>query len=156
MAYLGIYVARIDRIAVAAAQTLITLATPAGYGIHIIRCKVSQDGSITSEQLPWRLQRMTTAPTAGTALTIIKRHEGDPAPGTTGLFYNGTTAITNGTLGDIVDGEGINLLSGKDEIPTPEGRIFVKNSSWIGLILPIAPAAARTVTAEIVIQELGN
>lgn len=156
MAYGNIYVARIDRVAVAAAQTLITLAAAAGIPLEILRAKVTQDGSTTSEQIVARLVRMTTAPSAGTALTLIKVHEGDAAPSTTALFYNGTTAITDGTLGDIVESDGWNELSGWNEVPVPEVRIMVKAGSWIGLKLPVAPGASRTISAAIWFRELGN
>ena len=158
MAYGNIYVARIDRVAVPNTFTgaLIALTAAAGIPFEILRAKVTQDGSVTSEQIAARLQRYTTAPSIGTALTLLKVHEGDAANTVTALFYNGTTAITDGTLGDIIVSDGFNELSGWNEVPVPEVRVMVKAGSWISLRLPVAPGATRNISAEIMLRELGN
>ncbi len=127
----------IDSRAVSTAITVLEVTAPATMALEILRAWVTQSSSTTSAQTDAVLVRKTATIT-GTAITPVKLLTGNPAA----TFAGKRTATAEGTDGDIVAGEGFNILNGWLYVPTPEERIWVPPSGILGLKFPSAPAGA--------------
>lgn len=110
--------------------------------ITVIRAGIYYvSGTPLSETLEVAVQRMTAAATV-TSTTPLKMNEDAPTSlavgGTSGTGYDGTTA---GTVGDVLVPDSFNLAAASwNELPVPEGRIYVPASGIIALALITAPS----------------
>lgn len=145
----GIYIARLDNIAIATARTLVQyngaatiIAAALEFGLTF--------NSTTSTAIRVRVAKRTTAGT-GSAFTLV-RFGGAPTPA--GTATNNHTA--EGTLGSVLFDSFVNYLDGKPMIlPIPEGRIILAPSERISIDFPTAPGASVNVSAHILIAEIG-
>lgn len=126
----------IDSRAVSTAITILQVTAPSTMTLEIIRAWVTQSTSTTSAQADVILVRKTATATGGTSITPVKLESGDPSP----TFTAVRTATGEGTDGDIVAGEGFNVLNGWLYVPVPEERIKVPPSGILALKFPSAPA----------------
>lgn len=140
-----------DAVSVSAAKDLLRLSAPADAVVVIHEVTVSQEASETSEQVAIQLMRASTDGT-GTAATAKQLESGDPAFG--GSAVANLTVDT--TAGDTLRREGANLLSGYKYLPTPEARPVISPSGRFVVRLEDAPAAARTMTVEVIFEEIGG
>lgn len=123
-----------DSRAVSTAITILELAAPATAALRIERAWVTQSTSTTSAQTDITVLRKTATIT-GTALTPVALSTGDPAAAATAK----RTATVEGTDGNVLYGEGFNVLNGWVYVPVPEERLFVPPSGLIALKFPTAP-----------------
>lgn len=145
----GIYIARVDNTAFSTARTLVQynaastiIAVPLQFGLTF--------NSITSTAIRVRIAKHTTAGT-GTSFTLV-RLAGAPTPA--GSATNNHTAEK--TLGDVIFDDFVNYLDGKPMIlPIPEGRVVLAPSERIAIDFPSAPGASVTLSAHIMIAEIG-
>ena len=126
------------------------------YELH--RITVTQTGSTTSTNAEIKIQRLSAAGTAGTALADTdfgRRASADGAIslafGTTSSAYSlGSAGTTTGA--PLLD-RGWNIVTGFDDYPIPENRIELPADGLLALYLPVAPAG--TYIFEITLKELG-
>ncbi len=146
-----IYSVLMDAVSVSAAKDLLRLSAPADAVVVVHEVTVSQEASETSEQVAIQLQRASTDGT-GTSAT--------PRPMEVGSTAFGGTAVVNltadTTAGDILRREAANLLSGYKYLPTPETRPVISPSGRFVVRLEDAPAAARTMSVEVIFEEIGG
>lgn len=145
------YVILMEGVSVSGAITLIEFTAAADAIVEVISAWVSQGASETSTQEVIRILRKTAVGT-GTAFTPRLL-----SPNTDAAF--GGTARTNmtaeGTAGDILHREGFNILNGFFYKPVPDERIIVPPSGILGIGFAVAPAAAITISAGMIIREIG-
>lgn len=127
----------IDSRVVSTAITVLEITAAATVTLEILRAWVTQSTSVTSAQSDVILLRKTATIT-GTAITPVRLEVGDPTPVTTAK----RTATVEGTDGEIVAGEGFNIINGWLYLPAPEERVWVPTSGMIALKFPTAPASA--------------
>lgn len=139
----------IDSRSVTTAISILQVTAPATMTLEIVRAWVTQSTSTTSAQNDVILVRKTATVT-GTSITPVKLEVGDPAPTFTAL----RSASAEGTDGDIVAGEGHNVLNGWLYLPVPEERIKVPPSGILALKFPSVPPSA-TYRYGIVLREHG-
>lgn len=140
--------------AVTSARTLIQLRAPASAQLVILRGWISQQASETSEQLEIQFTRSdaTTNGTGGT-ITPEKLEVSDPAAA--GTYVVCFTAEPTTYNANPVWRDSFNVLTGLTYIPQPEERIWVPPSGRIGFRLINAPTASLTMTAGMMVGEVG-
>ena len=146
-----LYSALMDAVSVSAARDLLRLSAPADAVVVIHEVTVSQEASETSEQVAIQLMRASTDGT-GTTATARALEAGDAAFGGTVV----TNLTVDTTAGDILRREAANLLAGYRYLPTPETRPVISPSGRFVVRLEDAPAAAQTMTVEVILEEIGG
>lgn len=146
-----LYSVLMDAVSISAAKDLLRLSAPADAVVVIHEVTVSQEASETSEQVAIQLHRASDDGT-GTAATPKQLQSGDPAFGGTAV----TDLTANTTATDILRRSAENLLSGYKYLPTPETRPVISPSGRFVVRLEDAPAAARTVSVEVILEEIGG
>ncbi len=147
--FTGVYIARMDNVAISTARTMIQINAPATRAVEIIRAYVTFN-STTSTAIEARLKRVTTAGT-GTAEAEESLIAGSVAAAATAT----TNHTAEGTLGDELIREWVNYLNGFKYLPVPEERITIAPSGRLAMDFPTAPGAAVNITAGIIWGEIG-
>lgn len=129
--------ALIDSRAVSTAITVLELTAPSTMALEITRAWMTQYSSATSAQMDVVLLRKAATIT-GTSITPVPLSPGLAATSATAK----RTATAEGTDGDILAGDGVNVLTGWLWLPTPEERIIVPPSGRIAIKCPSAPPSA--------------
>lgn len=151
------YSAVFSGVTVSAAQDLFELLAPSTAAIVIHGVSITQDTSETSEQLPFTIKRIPATVTSGSGggtATPRRMAPGDAASGATVEINNTTRASSSGTI-EILRRRAENILNGVHWLFTPEERIVVPPSGTVIVGLETAPAAALTMSGEIVFEEIG-
>lgn len=151
------YSALFEGVSVSAVQDFFELTAPATGVVAIHEIHITQDASETSEQLPVRLIRVpatVTGGSGGSTPTPRKMQSGDPAAGAVVEANNTSVATTSGTL-EVLRRSGDNVLNGWHWVFLPETRIYLAPSGVFVVRLATAPAAALTMSGEIVWEEIG-
>lgn len=149
MQFRGVYVVRLDAVSVSAARTLIQVSAAAATPLVLLRGWCSFASNVNT-QIELRLKKVTTAGT-GTSFTLI-RLNGHTTPGASASVNH----TAEGTLGDTLWREYANYVGpGWQYLPVPEERITVAGGERLALDLPTAPGAAVTISAGLVVAELG-
>ncbi len=147
-----VYSATTEIAAVAAAQTVLTVAAPADAVVVILRAYLDQLDLTASEMLRAHLQKASAAGT-GTGVTAEPHEEGDAAFGGTVLEDHSVEPTYTGIP---YENEQFNALNGWVWVPMPEERIYLSPSEIIGLSLDNAPSAGTTIAAGLVFGEIGG
>jgi len=154
-----IYTCPMPAITVSAIQDLYELIAAADSALRIIRCEISQEVSETSEMLAFQLKMAAGAYTSGSGggtITPAKTSTGDAASSSTCERNNTTQALVgSGTLVE-VDRRGENVLNGRQWIWLPEERFEISPTDAFIVSLPTAPAAALTMSGNLVFEEIGG
>lgn len=127
----------IDSRTVSTAISVLEVTAPSSMALAIHRAWFTNSSSATSSECDVTLLRKTGTIT-GTALTPTPLEKSGPAA----TFTAKRTATGEGTDGDIVAGEGFNVLNGWLYVPTPEERIWVPPSGMLAMKLQAAPSSA--------------
>lgn len=142
----GLYVARLDDVAVSAApRTLVEVTAPGTASLLVRRAKITAKGITAGEQLEARLVRKSAAGT-GTSFTA--------APLGNYAAFAGSARVdctVEGTISATLYDDGFNLLgAGWEWVPIDErGKLPVPGGGIIAITLDTAPAAARQLFAMI-------
>lgn len=139
----------IDSRVVSTAITVLELTAPSTMMLRVIRAWFTNTSTATSSESDAVLIRKTATIT-GTSITPAPLEKSGPAA----TFTAKRTATVEGTDGDIVAGEGFNVLNGWLFVPVPEERPIVPPSGLIALKLIAAPASA-TYRYGITVEEIG-
>jgi hypothetical protein len=126
------------------AITVIQVAAGTAMPLVVMKAKITQRSSVTSTQIGCYLVRKTAAATvtAAVAADIRKLDPGDSASVVQlGTALTGYVATAEGTDGDVLDREGVNILNGWYFEPQPELRPTVPGAGIIGLKFSAAPPA---------------
>jgi hypothetical protein len=137
------------------AITLLQIAAGTAMPFVVIRAWVTQRSSVTSTQIGAEVVRKTAAATvtAAVAADFKKVDPGDAAASVQlGAALSGHTATVEGTDGDAMDIQGVNILNGYYYTPVPEERETVPGGGLVALKLLTAPPAG-TYQAGLVIRE---
>lgn len=133
-----------------ASVNLMQVTAPSTMLLEIVRAWVMQSTSTTSAQTDVILVRKTVAASTGTTATPVELEPGGAAATFTAI----SAATTNGTDGDIMYGEGFNVLNGWLYVPVPEERIIVPPSGILSLKFPSTPPST-TYRYGITLREIG-
>ena len=144
------YSTQVNAASVAVAKDLIRISAPSTMTLCVIRAWVGQSGGVTSENARVLLQRASDTQT-GTTETPQALEVGDPAATFTAQTLTADHALT----GDPIVDEAFNWVSGYLWVPAPEERIWVPPSGRLVLRLAGAPAASKTVSAGMMVIEVG-
>lgn len=152
-----LYSAVFAGVSVSAAQDLFSVQPAANKPCIIHEIHVTQDSGETSEQLPVQVRRLPatfTVGSGGAAVTPSPMTATDTASGATVRANDTVVATTSGTA-QTLRRQGDNVLNGWHWVFTPETRPSVVNGAGFVVHLPTAPAAALTMSGEIVFEEVG-
>lgn len=133
-----------------AARSILEVTADSTHILRLLRAHISNESSITSEQLEARILRKTAAGT-GTSRTPVD------LSGNAGAF--GGSARSNmtaeGTLGDILWREAWNVLNGWSWSSIDDDEIIVPPSGILALEIPTAPVASITLNALMEFEVIG-
>jgi hypothetical protein len=133
-----------------AAQDIVFLATSSSVPILIHSIRVS--AGVTSDvRARIQLIRRTTAGSGGTGITPSELHGRNTVSAATTVTYARTTV---GTGGDVLGAEEWSLLVPYEYLPTPEMRIQVPVSGFVGLHLVAGTGASRVMSGQVIFEEL--
>lgn len=133
-----------------AAQDIVFLATSSSVPILIHSIRVSA-GVTTDVRARVQLIRRTTAGSGGTGVTPSELYGRNSVAAATTVTHSRTTP---GTAGDVIHAEQWSLLVPLDWTYTPEMRVQVPVSGFIGLHLVAGTGASRVVSGSVVFEEL--
>lgn len=133
-----------------AAQDIVFLATSSSVPILIHSIRVS--AGVTSD-VRARIQiiRRTTAGSGGSSITPVATHSRNSVSAATTATYARTTV---GTAGNVIAAEEWSLLVPYEFLPTPEMRIHVPVSGFIGLNLVAGTGASRVMSGQVIFEEI--
>lgn len=141
------YTLQNNGVTIATAITALQLKAGTNGPIELLRAWATQANNTTSAQCSIALVRKTAAATVTTAVAgthLTKLNPAHPtADASLGTSATGITATAEGTDGDIVTAEGINVLSGWVWVPVPEERIIVPQGGIIALKFLDAPSSSK-------------
>jgi len=153
-----IYTAVFENVTVTALQDLFEVIAPADAVLEILRWKISQEESETSQQLGFKTAMAAGAYTTGsggTTPTPGKTMTGDPASGSTVRANSTTPAVVgSGTLVTI-ERYGENVLNGVEWIYIPEDRPIVSPTDAFIIGLMVAPTSLE-MSGTVVWREIGG
>lgn len=153
-----IYTGVFENVTVTALQDLFELIAPADAVLEILRWKISQEESETSEQLGFKTAMAAggyttgsggTTPTPGLIMT------GDPASGSTLRANSTTEAIAGGGSLVTIERYGENVLNGVEWIYLPEDRPIISPTDAFIIGLMVAPTSLE-MSGTIVWREMGG
>ena len=152
--YTGVYVVRQKITGVTTAKTLLQIKAGATFPLELIRASITNASSETSDTLHAQVLRKTAAATV-TSFTPLKVNPTYPvAKAVGGTAATGHTATAEGTDGDILDEEGVNVLNGYRNLWLPEERPFIDAAGFIALKSALTITSADLVCV-MVFGELG-
>lgn len=144
------YSVQVNAAAVTTAKDLIRVTAPSTMTLCVIRAWVGQSGNVTSENARVLVQRASDSQ-SGTSETPQALEVGDPAA----TFTAATLTADHTLTGDPMVDEAFNWVSGYLWVPAPEERIWVPPSGKLVLRLAAAPSASKTVSAGLMVIEVG-
>jgi hypothetical protein len=135
--------------------TLLQIVAAAAMPIRLLSASVTQSSSTTSAQIDVKLLRKTAAATVTAAAlnTDIRRYDQGDAGSVVqlGTALSGFLATAEGTDGEVLDEQGVNVLNGYYWEPQPERTA---NTAGGGIVaLKLGTAFTGTLVAEISYQE---
>lgn len=133
-----------------AAQDLLFLATSSSVPLKVHRIRLTS-AVITDVRMRIQIVRRSTAGSGGTGITPSKRFGRNTIAAATTATYARTTP---GTVGDLIHAEQWSLLVPFEYLDTPELRIDVPVSSFLGVHLVAASGATRVLSGSIDFEEL--
>ncbi len=139
-----IYTAVFESVTVTALQDLFEIIAPADAILEIMRWRITQEESETSEQLGFAVKMAAggyTTGSGGTTPTPGKTMTGDPASGVTAKANNTTQAVVGAGTLETIDRAGENMLNGREEIYLPEERPIVSPTDAFIVGLMVAPTS---------------
>lgn len=137
---LGVYTTTYEA-ATTSAVTLLELQAPSTGPIEILRATITQSSVTADDNAEALILRYDTGIT-GTANTEIKHNANSPTAGATAKH----TATVEGSVNiENIILEGFSVLAGWTWLPTPEERIWVPPSKFIGLKSNVAITSANLI-----------
>ena len=139
-----VYTAVFESVTVTALQDLFEVIAPADAILEIMRWRITQEESETSEQLGFAVKIAAGAYTSGSGGTTPT-----PRPIMTGFAASGSTVEANNTTEAIagsgtletIDRVGENVLNGREEIYIPEDRPVISPTDAFVIGLMVAPTS---------------
>jgi hypothetical protein len=137
------------------AITLLQFVPGSSMPVRVLSANVTQPGSTTSAQVDVKVLRKTAAATVTAAAlnTDIRRKDpGDSGSSAQlGTALSGYLATAEGTDGEILDEQGVNMLNGYYYEPQPERTDTVPGGGIVAVKL--GTAFTGTVIAQLTVQE---
>lgn len=132
-----------------AAQDIVFLQTSSAVPITIHEILVTS-AVTTDVRARLSVVRRSTAGSAGTAITPRALFERNSVAAATTATYLRTTV---GTVGNVLDADQWSMLVPWQRLYTPETRIVVAASGFLGLNLVAGTGASRVISGKIVFEE---
>lgn len=139
-------------IVVATAITVLQYKAGATNKAAVVRFRVTQRLSETSQQEVIQLLRKTAAATVTSFTPMENDPDGAVAFGAGGTAATGITATVEGTDGDVLVSSGFNVLNGFEWVRSDRDEIKVPAAGIIAIKFPVAPTSA-TWDIQLVIEE---
>lgn len=144
------YSVNMDLQAITGAISLIEVTAASDRMLILLSAWVTQETSESSTQGVVQLVRKSAAGT-GTAFTPLPLQANQGAAG----FTAATELTAEGTVTDLLERFGYNILNGWLYVPLPEERIWLPVSGILAIRFPTAPAASINVSAGMTLLEVG-
>ena len=152
--YTGVYVVRQLISGVTTAKTLLQIKAGATFPLHLIRASITNASVETSDTLHAQVLRKTGTATVTSFTPLLVNPTYPVAKAVGGTAATGHTATVEGTDGDVLDEEGVNVLNGYRQLWLPEERPVVAAAGFIALKSAITVTSVDLV-AVMVFGELG-
>ncbi len=151
--YTGVYVIS-QKITVTTAVTLLQIKAGATFPLHLIRASCTNAGVETSDTAHIEILRKSAAATVTSLTPKLLNPTYPVAKAVGGTAATGHTATGEGTDGDILDEEGVNVLNGYRMLWLPEERPVIDAAGFIAMRSEIAVTSVDLVCV-MVFGELG-
>lgn len=133
-----------------AAQDIVFLASSSSVPILVHAVRISA-GVTTDIRARIQIVRRSTAGSGGTGITPSEFYGRNSVSAATTATYARTTP---GTVGDVLHAEQWSLLVPFEWLPTPEMRIQVPVSGFVGVHLAAGTGASRVMSGSVIFEEL--
>lgn len=144
-------------VSISTAITVVQIKPGTNGPVEVLRASLSQSGNTTSTQVAGGLQRKSAAATVTIGVAGTNTTKGNPISPTAdlslGTAATGFTASAEGTPTEYHVKRGFNILNGFEWLPTPEERLLLPQSGFLGLTFFTAPPST-TWYGEIQVREL--
>ena len=151
------YMLKNNGVSISTAITALQLAPGSTGPCEILRFAMTQSTNAVSSQFGVMLVRKSAAATVTAAVTGTTLTKENPIAPTSAAVLStsgtGITASAEGTNTEQSITRGGNVLNGVEWLPTPEERLMIPASGFVGLTFMTAPASS-TWQAELVWREL--
>jgi hypothetical protein len=147
-----VYTVMMDAQSISASGDLLQIAPAANKLVALLRARLSQHDSETSEQLAVEIIRASTVGSGGSSVTPAKHLPGDAAASATCLRNNSTPAA--GTV-EKFDISAENILNGWDYDPTEAELFLTADASGVVMRLTANPGAPITMSCVMTFVEIG-
>jgi hypothetical protein len=145
-----LYSAAFDNVTMTdAAQDIVFLQTSAAVPIIIHEILITSNVT-TDVRARIAIVRRSTAGSSGTAITPRALYERNSVSAATTATYLRTTV---GTVGNLLDADQWSMLVPFQRLYTPETRIAVASSGFLGVNLVAGTGASRVISGKIVFEE---
>lgn len=145
------YTAIFRSVTVGALQDLFEISAAAGVPVWVheifLTCRSGND-----ERLNIMIHRASTSGSGGALATPRAANPGITTAASSVVEINNTT---QGTDGDIVGTGEWDLRMPYQRLPVPSGKVLIPGGGRLCISLETAPAGARTMTGEILLEEVG-
>ena len=152
--YSGVYVISQLISGVTAAKTLLQIKAGTTSPLHLIRASITNASVEVSDTMHAQVIRKSAAATVTSLTPKLVNPIYPVAKAVGGTAATGHTATVEGTDGDIIDEEGVNVLNGYRQLWLPEERPVVDAAGFIALKSTIALTSVDLI-AVMVFGELG-
>jgi hypothetical protein len=140
------YILTNNGVSISTAITAIQLKPGVNGPCEILRASMTQGTNTTSSQTAAMLVRKSAGATVTTGVAGTTVNKENPVAPTTdaslGATATGITASAEGTNTEQSIKRGFNILNGWEWLPTPEERLIVPQSGFLGLTFMTAPASS--------------
>lgn len=151
----NVYAVHASIATVTAAKTLIQIKAGATTPLELLRCGVSFSAfSETSDTAEITILRKSAAATVTSFTPLLYNGIDAAADAVGGTAATGHTATVEGTDGDILYREAVNVLAGFQWLPTPEERLIVPSAGIVAIKSNLAITSA-TAHAIAIFREIG-
>ena len=153
-----IYTAQFTGVTVTnAIQDIWEIQAATGIPILIHSWRVTFTPTITSGvaqdvRLSLQICRRSTAGTGGSAVTPVAANSRNTVAA--GGTYTRTVVTTQGTIGNILDGEVVSCIVPFERIYTPDQRLVIPGGAKTSLFLTAAPGQAFVTSSEVYFEEI--
>lgn len=152
----NLYTLQIGAQAQTASKTLIELTAASSSILVLERFQIGQNSFDTSENLGYKIQRVTTTGTGTDSSAAVAPTQAGTAAATAGAFKTNLTIEPTYTANKVLYQTGFNCLSGGLWTPANDDEVFsIAPSALLGCMLDVAPSASMNFSYGCTIRQIG-
>jgi len=119
---------------------------------RVIFTPVITSGVAQDVRIPLQILRRSTAGTGGSAVTPVATNSRNTVAAASTVTR--TVVTTQGTAGNILDGEIASVIVPFERIYTPDQRLVIPGGTKLSLFMTTAPGAAIVTSSEVYFEEV--